>query len=67
MSYRIQVSTCSGLSAIEHANSKFSKGYSTTGIICTTCDHEFVLPEGAGQLQKGERFVVVFPDLCVLY
>lgn len=55
-----QISTCSGLSAIGHANSKFSKGYSTTGIVCTTCSHEFVLPEGAGQLQKGERFM---PDL----
>ena len=54
-----QVSMCSGLSAIEHTNSKFSKGYSTTGVVCTTCSHEFVLPEGAGQLQKGERFASV--------
>ena len=53
----IQISTCSGLSAVEHANTKFSKGYATTGVVCTTCSHEFVLPEGAGQLQKGERFV----------
>ena len=52
-----QVSTCSGMSAIEHANSKFSKGYSTTGVVCATCTHEFVLPEGAGPLQKGERSV----------
>ena len=56
--HKHQISTCSGLSAIEHANSKFSKGYSTTGVVCTTCAHEFVLPEGAGQLQKGERFVL---------
>ena len=51
------MSTCSGLSALDHANSKFSKGYATTGVVCTTCRHEFILPEGAGPLQKGERLV----------
>jgi len=51
------MSTCSGLSALDHANSKHSKGYATTGIVCTTCRHEFILPEGAGPLQKGERSV----------
>ena len=60
-----QISTCSGMSAIEHANSKFSKGYSTTGVVCTTCSHEFILPEGAGQLQKGERFASHLPESCV--
>lgn len=30
-----------------------------------TCSHEFVLPEGAGQLQKGERFATVLPNSCV--
>lgn len=45
-----QISTCTGLSDIEHANSKFSKGYSTTGVVCTICSHEFVLLEGASQL-----------------
>ena len=60
------ISTCAGLSAIEHANSKFSKGYLTTSVVCTTCCHEFVLPEGAGQLQKGERFVFSPYHPCVL-
>ena len=55
-----QMSTCSGLSALDHANSKYSKGYATSGIVCTTCRHEFVLPEGAGPLQKGERLVSHF-------
>ena len=55
-----QMSTCSGLSALDHANSKYTKGYATSGIVCTTCRHEFILPEGAGQLQKGERFVSTF-------
>ncbi|KAF9782642.1 hypothetical protein BJ322DRAFT_1022239 [Thelephora terrestris] len=51
-----EMSTCSGLAALDHANSKYSKGYATTGIVCTTCRHEFLLPEGAGPLQKGERY-----------
>lgn len=53
------MSTCSGLSALDHANSKYAKGYATTGIVCTTCRHEFILPEGAGPLQKGERLVSI--------
>lgn len=52
-----QMSTYSGLTALDHANTKYSKGYATTGIVCTTCRHEFILPEGAGPLQKGERSV----------
>ena len=55
-----QMSTCSGLAALDHANNKYSKGYATTGIVCTTCRHEFLLPEGAGPLQKGERLVFSF-------
>lgn len=53
----LQMSTCSGLSALDHANSKYSKGYATSGVVCVTCRHEFILPEGAGPLQKGERLV----------
>ena len=34
--------------------------------MCTTCSHEFVLPEGAGQLQKGERSVSELPDTCII-
>ena len=55
------MSTCSGLSALDHANTKFTKGYATSGIVCTTCRHEFILPEGAGPLQKGERYVFTSP------
>lgn len=47
------MSTCTGLSALDHANSKYSKGYATSGIVCVTCKHEFVLLEGAGPLQKA--------------
>ena len=53
------MSTCSGLAALDHANTKYTKGYATSGIVCTTCRHEFILPEGAGPLQKGERLVIV--------
>jgi len=56
------MSTCSGLSALDHANTKFTKGYATSGIVCTTCRHEFILPEGAGPLQKGERYIFPFPS-----
>ena len=51
------MSTCSTLSALDHANTKYTKGYATSGIVCTTCRHEFILPKGAGALQKGERYV----------
>ncbi|KAF9508560.1 hypothetical protein BS47DRAFT_1373652 [Hydnum rufescens UP504] len=51
-----QVSTCSGLSAIDHANSKASKGLHATGVGASTCArHGFILPNGFGDLQKGER------------
>jgi hypothetical protein len=36
-----------------------------TGIVCTTCRHEFVLPEGAGPLQKGERLVFSVSHLSI--
>ena len=52
-----QMSTCSGLAALDHAKNKFMKGYATSRIVCTTCWHEFILPEGAGPLQKGEQLV----------
>ncbi|KAI9068672.1 hypothetical protein FKP32DRAFT_1672009 [Trametes sanguinea] len=53
-----EISTCTGLSAIDHANTKFSKGYAATGIGAVVCArHEFWLPLGAGDLQKGERYV----------
>ena len=55
-----QMSTCSGLAALDHANSKFSRGYATTGVGVGLCArHEFIQKNGVGDLQKGER--------CVLY
>ncbi|KAJ7782955.1 hypothetical protein B0H16DRAFT_1709789 [Mycena metata] len=52
-----EMSTCSGLAALDYANTKFSRGYSTTGVGMAVCArHEFVQPTGVGDLQKGERY-----------
>nr|GAT48915.1 predicted protein [Mycena chlorophos] len=40
-----EMSTCSGLAALEQANTKFSKGYAATGMGMVVCArHEFVFP-----------------------
>ncbi|KAJ7701694.1 hypothetical protein B0H16DRAFT_1347920 [Mycena metata] len=52
-----EMSTCSGLAALDYVNTKFSRGYSTTGVGMGVCArHEFVQPTGVGDLQKGERY-----------
>jgi len=52
------MSTCSGLAALDQANTKFNRGYATTGAAVSVCGrHEMVQPEGAVDLQKGERYV----------
>ncbi|KAJ7745627.1 hypothetical protein B0H14DRAFT_3514464 [Mycena olivaceomarginata] len=52
-----EMTTCSGLAALDYANTKFSRGYSTTGVgMCVCARHEFIQPNGVGDLQKGERF-----------
>ncbi|KAF7327511.1 CxC2 domain-containing protein [Mycena kentingensis (nom. inval.)] len=52
-----EISTCTGLAALDHANTKFSRGYASTGVaMCICARHEFILPNGAGDLQKGERY-----------
>ncbi|KAJ6469546.1 hypothetical protein C8R47DRAFT_989403, partial [Mycena vitilis] len=53
-----EMKTCSGLAALDYANTKFSRGYGSTGVVMGVCArHEFVQPNGCGDLQKGERFV----------
>lgn len=50
------MSTCSGLAALDYANTKFSRGYASTGVGLGVCArHEFVQRNGVGDLQKGER------------
>jgi hypothetical protein len=57
-----QMSTCSGLAALDYANTKYSRGYAATGVGMVVCArHEFVLPNSVADLQKGERCV-----LCLL-
>ncbi|KAJ7740500.1 hypothetical protein B0H14DRAFT_2407539 [Mycena olivaceomarginata] len=52
-----EMSTCSGLAALDHANTKFARGYAATGVGMGVCArHEFVQPNGVGDLQKGERY-----------
>ncbi|KAJ7903741.1 hypothetical protein B0H14DRAFT_3421921 [Mycena olivaceomarginata] len=47
----------SGLAALDHANTKFARGYAATGVGMGVCArHEFVQPNGVGDLQKGERY-----------
>ena len=42
------------------ANSKFTKGYATSGVVLAIdARHGFILPQGVGDLQKGERYVVI--------
>ncbi|KAJ3965283.1 hypothetical protein EV361DRAFT_873331 [Lentinula raphanica] len=50
-----EMSTCTGLSALDHANTKHSRGYATTGVGIGVCArHEFIQLNGAVDLQKGE-------------
>ena len=53
-----EMSTCTGLAALDHANTKFSRGYATTGAGIGVCArHEVIQRNGVGDLQKGERCV----------
>lgn len=53
----LQISTCTGFAALMHANTRFYKGYATTGVaMAIDARHGFVLPNGIGDLQKGERY-----------
>jgi hypothetical protein len=59
------MSTCSGLAALDYANTKFSQGYSAMGVgmgVCTR--HEFMLLNGVGDLQRGERYTAPKPYNC---
>nr|GAT48004.1 predicted protein [Mycena chlorophos] len=52
-----EISSCTDLAALDHANTKFAKGYTTTGVGMTVCArHEFVFPNAVGDLQRGERY-----------
>ncbi|KAJ7820776.1 hypothetical protein B0H14DRAFT_2599756 [Mycena olivaceomarginata] len=58
-----EMSTCSGLAALDYANTKFSRGYASTGVGLGVCArHEFVLANSAVDLQRGERYANM--DYC---
>ncbi|KAL0575643.1 hypothetical protein V5O48_006328 [Marasmius crinis-equi] len=49
-------STCPGLAAMDQAETKYSKGYASTGMLFCLCSrHKLVQPKGAGDLTKGEK------------
>ncbi|RDX40319.1 hypothetical protein OH76DRAFT_1459536 [Lentinus brumalis] len=53
-----EMSTCTGLSAVDHANTKFSQGYAATGVGAVMCArHGFWLAHGIGDIQKGEKYI----------
>jgi hypothetical protein len=53
----IQINTCgSTFHAVNEAHTKFSQGYSATGVGAVDCArHGFKRPNGVVDLQKGER------------
>ncbi|KAI0056201.1 hypothetical protein BV25DRAFT_1921198 [Artomyces pyxidatus] len=49
--------SCSGFAAIANANTKHTKGLRATGVGAVPCaKHEFWMPVGMGDLQKGEQY-----------
>ncbi|KAJ7590359.1 hypothetical protein C8J56DRAFT_783650, partial [Mycena floridula] len=51
-----EMNSCTGLSAVDHANTRFLRGYAVTGVglgLCTR--HELVAKNGVGDIQKGEN------------
>ncbi|KAJ7867181.1 hypothetical protein B0H14DRAFT_3441876 [Mycena olivaceomarginata] len=52
-----EMSTCTGLAALDHANTKYSQGYAATGCGMITCGHHEIVPEnGIADLQAGEKY-----------
>ncbi|KAJ3965892.1 hypothetical protein EV361DRAFT_973813 [Lentinula raphanica] len=60
-----EMSTCTGLSAVDHANTKYSKGYSVTGAGCCTCGcHEVVFANGWSK--RLQEWLLQLPPLLRL-
>ncbi|KAJ7870752.1 hypothetical protein B0H14DRAFT_3439844 [Mycena olivaceomarginata] len=52
-----EMSTCTSLAALDHANTKYAQGYAATGCGMITCGrHEIVCKNGVGDLQAGEKY-----------
>ncbi|KAH6888259.1 hypothetical protein BKA70DRAFT_1121889 [Coprinopsis sp. MPI-PUGE-AT-0042] len=64
-------STCNNHDAIKSASIRGGKGTAASGVGIAQCSrHDMQRPEGAGDLQKGERYVNMdyfFADRCLVY
>ncbi|THU93004.1 hypothetical protein K435DRAFT_671013, partial [Dendrothele bispora CBS 962.96] len=57
MSEQKEMSTCTNLASLDYANTKFHVGYDASGGAAGICArHEFLLANGYGQTQVGERY-----------
>lgn len=58
----LQISTCVGFQALAKATTRDTRGLRYTGVGGTMCGRsEMVLPNGIGNLQKGERYELHHP------
>ncbi|THU75457.1 hypothetical protein K435DRAFT_880783 [Dendrothele bispora CBS 962.96] len=54
-----EMCSCTGLAALDHANTKFHEGYEDTGKGAGSCArHEFLLKNALAALQVGERILL---------
>ncbi|KAJ7358346.1 hypothetical protein DFH08DRAFT_802181 [Mycena albidolilacea] len=59
-----EMSTCTGLAALDHANTKYAQGYAANGCGMITCGHhEVVCKNGVGDLQAGENLPITSSNL----
>ncbi|THV01339.1 hypothetical protein K435DRAFT_853897 [Dendrothele bispora CBS 962.96] len=57
MEKQTEMCTCTGLAALDHANTKFNQGYDETGKGGGTCPrHEMLWANAMGALRVGERY-----------
>ncbi|KAK7041549.1 hypothetical protein VNI00_009136 [Paramarasmius palmivorus] len=51
-------SSCNSLAAVQQANTKYNRGYATTGaILCLCARHEMVEPNGTVDTSRGEKYM----------
>ncbi|KAF8230322.1 hypothetical protein L208DRAFT_1282635, partial [Tricholoma matsutake] len=59
-----KISHCAGFQALSGANNKQSKGLRATGIGSVSWAHqEMYRPNGMGDLQKGEWYAILLPNI----
>ncbi|KAK7038932.1 hypothetical protein VNI00_010323 [Paramarasmius palmivorus] len=53
-----ETSSCNSLAAVQQANTKYNRGYATTGaILCLCARHEMVEPNGTVDTSRGEKYM----------